>query len=214
MKLLSFGLKRWKLTATAIVCGLAGVAAVAWALTFTISSIFNFPPSGGSLSSYLVGYFDTRTDDCFTPQCLERGNRKDANMFLYLTNPTPISLKAYVDIFDANETSLDCQTFTFSPNKVRRLRLTSDFSIPFPHNRIGMIKIFTENSAVTASHKIQAGLKGWLVHIFQFSGQAVSTGEIFSRESTLQEVPVTVLVRDQNADKVPDELKTIVDDCT
>ena len=210
-------LKRWKLTAALTVVGLAVVAGVVWAaLSFSISAIFNFGPTGGSTSVYLVGYLDTKTDDCITSKCYTNdASLINADVAIYLVNPTPYSLKAYVDIFDDNENSLDCNTYTLSPNKVRRLQLRNDFS--FARHKLGMIKIFTEDSAVTTSHKLQAGLKGWLVHNWEFNADGSSSGsgtfDAFSRESPLQEVPVAVLVRAKTGG-IPFELDKIVSDCS
>ena len=119
-------------------------------------------------------------------------------------------MKAYIDIFNNNETSLLCFTETFSPNKIRRIRL-QDKSIG-EHNRIGMIKIFTEDSTVTTEHKIQSGLKGWKVT--SWVGQKNSTMDTFSRESTLQEVPVAVLTQKLSGSSVPFEVNKIVNDCS
>ena len=205
-----FSLKRWKLTAALTVVGLALVAGVVWAaLSFSISAIFNFGPTGGSISSYLVGYYDTRSNDCLTSFCDTPGKSGNARAVIYLVNPTPIKLKAYVDIFDKGGSSLDCNTYTLNPNELQRIYV-DDFSIG-ENNRRGVIKIFTEDYNVTTSHKLQAGVKGWLVHNYEFE-TSNNSSDLFSRESHFAEVPVAVLVRPKTG-SIPFELDQIVNDC-
>ena len=184
--------KRWTLMALATVGGLAAVVGVAWALSFSISGIFKYNASGGSVAPYLIGYCDTTTNDCIGVACST--NILNVEAVLYLVNPTPLDVIAHVTFFDDDEGFLECTTRTLSPNKVAKIKLVDDLELD---NQVGVIKIATVDANSTAI-KVQAGIKAWLVHHREervFTSPGTSTNAIFSHESTLQEVPIEVLVR-------------------
>lgn len=185
-----------KLTLTLVTAALlvSGVVATG----FVFPTLFIFPPSGGSLSSYLVGYFDTTTDDTYGNTTLSTG--VDADAFLYLVNPTNKDLTAFVAIFDENQDVIDCTDVDLSPNDLEVIKLVADGFVGFER---GVIKIVTVDQAFP--DRVQAGIKGWIVHHLV---QDVSNDNVLSRESHLQEVPVGVLRNNRNA-----ELNAIAEAC-
>ena len=192
MKLLS------KKTGLALVAGallLSGVVATG----FVFPTLFVFTPSGGSLSSYLVGYFDTTTEDTYGSTTITTG--VDADAFLYLVNPTAKDLTAFVAIFDEDEGVLGCASRDLSPNDLEVIKLVNDGFVDF--NTRGVLKVVTV--LTDFPDRIQAGIKGWLVHHLV---QTVTGNNVLSRESHLQEVPVQVLRNSNNA-----ELNAIADAC-
>ena len=183
--------KRWTLMALATVGGLAAVVGVAWALSFSISGIFKYNASGGSLAPYLIGYYDTTTNDCIGVACST--NIRNVEAVLYLVNPTPLDLIAHIAIFDDDEVRLICARRDLSPNKVQRINLVDDFV--GLDNQLGVIKIMTVDANSTAI-KVQPGIKAWLVHHREQVVHAQNpTNAVFSHESTLQEVPIEVLAK-------------------
>jgi hypothetical protein len=214
MRFPKLSLKRWKLTALATVGGVAVVAGGVWAVSFVVSAIFNYNPSGGSISAYNMVYFDTTSTDCLTIACDSNhhgaGTVRDTGAFLYLTNPTPIALRTYVRYFNSNgnptnPTQCEPNTYTIYPNQVQRIDLRG-WNVGYQH---GVIKIATFDDNASG-FKVQAGLKGWLATFREiklaFSGY---TGDVAMRETPLAEVPVPVLVRPQSG-KAPYELEQIV----
>jgi hypothetical protein len=182
---------------------LLGVAvASALALGFTYTKIFVFPSSGGSLSPYLVGYFDLRTinnsthgNDCYGDACADDlvANRTDVG--IELTNPTNTDLIAVISVFKANGDFIDC-TNTFLGNNDTDVVFVHDDIIGFgadgTDRAVGVIKVVTfldEDPAVPS--KVQAGAKGVITHYVRQDGGGQSF--IFSRQSQLQQVPVEAL---------------------
>ena len=190
---------------------LGAVVATALTMGFTFTKVFVFPSSGGSLSPYLIGYFDLRTTDCiggFTNgirACAETGedtgsrgndpgiltNRTDAG--IDLTNPTTTSLLAVITIFDQNGAFLDCDNRTVGPNETGRVYVNDDVLSANGDGKRGVIKIVT---LLSSDHtKVQAGVKGWLTHYVTESSDN-NHQIVFSRQSQLQQVPVEVLKKD------------------
>lgn len=202
---MGFGRRRLALglAAVAVAAALAG-AAVVVASHFRTSDLFDYGdkaqggPSGGSLSPYLVGYYDDRPV----------ATTLDVEPALYLVNPTPLRLTAYIVLFDQRGAGVGCAVRELVPNQTDEILLSTDVLKAFgaKDRHTGAVKIVTFDAA-SPGVTVQAGLKGWLTHY-------VISGDIrtFVRESVLQEVPREVLLADVSPrDGEPDELKLIVD---
>lgn len=203
---------------------LAGIGGAAASHVFIFSLFFNYPPTGGSLSPYLVGYYDGREDSDSLAQdgCDERDDQcvddiaddvDDVEPVLYLVNPTRIDLTAYVAVFDNEETFLGCDRLNLSPNDVTDF-LTSKYNDDDDdvngnsEDGFGAVKVVTF-AASAPGIKVQAGVKGWLTHYVE---QDNSDNWGYMRESELQEVPLDVLKK-QIPGKGQSELQLIVHAC-
>ena len=178
------------------------------AVGFTFTTTFVFTSSGGSLSPYLVGYFDFRTADCVGAACADTttgggimDGRTDAAVDL--TNPTTTPLFAVISLFNNDGSFIACTTRTVTANETVRLFVNDSFT-EVADGDFGVIKIVTVLNSNTK--KVQAGVKGWLTHFVTESSDNAQA--IFSRHSQLQEVPVEVLKKDGKA-----ELELITQSC-
>jgi len=198
------------------------IVASALAVGFTYTKFFVFPSSGGSLSPYLLGYYDLRTDDCIGAACAGQNedtqrhadragimtNRTD--VAIDLSNPTRTVLRALISVFDDAGTVIACTTRPVESNDTARVFVNNDILIPFlgsnGDGKFGVIKVvtFLEANILTA---VQAGVKGWLTHYVSESDDG-GHQLIFTRQSQMQQVPVEVLKRNSNA-----ELGTIAELC-
>jgi hypothetical protein len=189
------------------------IVASALAVGFTYTKVFTFSASGGSLSPYLLGYYDLRTDDCIGAACADNNedsqrqadaagiltNRTD--VAIDLSNPTTTVLRALISVFDDAGTHIGCTTTTLEANDTDRVYVNNDiFKLnngPNGDGKFGVIKVVTFlDSDLT---KVQAGVKGWLTHyVTESSDQGHQL--IFTRQSQMQQVPVEVLKNDKNAE--------------
>jgi len=200
--------------ALAALAALAGIGGVAAGSFFFFSLNFNYPPNGGSLSPYLVGYYDGREggDSLAEDGCDERDDQcvddiadevDDVEPVAYLVNPTRLDLTAYIAVFDNEENFLGCESLDLSPNDV------TDFLISkYGEDDLGAVKVVTF-SASDPGGRVQAGAKGWITHYVE---EENGTDWGYMRESELQEVPLDVLKR-QIPGGQPSELQLIVNSC-
>jgi len=168
---------------------------------FAVAKLFDFKASGGSLSPYLVGFYDLNPGFSVEP----------ISARLYLVNPTPVPLVAYVAFFDDEEKPLACTKPTLSPNGLKIVDVDEFVnSTNNPHAQ-GVIKIVTF-AASQPGVKVQAGIKGWLRHhafkvvqvvpVNQTANQTGSVNQTIRQplvESELREVPAAVLMHDVSA---------------
>ena len=180
---------------------------------FGFSKLFVFVPTGGSLSPYLVGYYDLRTDDCIGNACATEIMTNRTDLGIDLTNPSTTPLVAVVALFSETGEPRICRDFNVFTNETRRVYLGTDFFDDAGttwDGKFGVVKVVTflwsSASSFSSSSKVQAGLKGWLTH---YVTQGPSGHQaVFSRQSQLGEVPVEVLKRNKNV-----ELNKITDGC-
>ncbi len=203
------------LVAVAALAALAGIGAAA-AGFFITGFLFNYEPSGGSLSPYLVGYYDNReeSDSLAENACDERSDHcvddlsddiDDVEAVVYLVNPTPLDLTAYIAVFDNEEEFQGCEILDLTPNDV------TDFIISkYGSDTLGVVKVVTFHADFPGV-KVQAGAKGWLTHYIEDNGVDLEGELAQTRESELQEVPRDVLTKDPWGK--PSELDLIVKSC-
>lgn len=161
---------------------------------FAASKLFDFPSSGGSLSPYLVGFYDTS----------QGIDRTTTSARLYLVNPTPVPLVAYVAFFDDAEHPIACTKPTLTPNDLATVDVEDFVNAANNPSGLGVIKIVTFDGNHPGV-RLQAGLKGWLRHhtirteLVIPANQTVPVNETLRQplvESNLQEVPREVLLHD------------------
>ncbi len=204
-------------TAVAVVVALAAIGGVL-AISFERSDIFEeYDPSGGSLSPYLLGYYDDRDhsaspgdggddehDD--TSSDVDSDDLHDVEPVLYLVNPTSQTLTAYIVIFDNDGNPEDCRRRILEPNDLTDVML-GDLS--GDNDEFGAVKVvaFTEDDP---GRTVAAGLKGWIAHYVEHD--TFDDGEAtLMREHALEDVPQEVLFADLDEDGEPDELNLIVE---
>jgi hypothetical protein len=204
---------------------------------FQASSLFRFQSTGGSLSPYLVGYFDGREsegslaaegwDERWDKQSAIDSYVESVEPVVYLVNPTARYLTAAIVVFDEREDPLGCEFLPLSPNDVTDFLVTQFTDEYYPDGTLGVVKVFTLPGTIATDRvqdelddhlftpsmfetgvlTVQAGVKGWMTHY-------VGQGEYAtSRESVLQEAPLEVLMDDANRDGRPDELSMLADFC-
>lgn len=146
-------------------------AGAALAMTFfTLSPLLYFSAGGGNLSAYQVGFYDA-----------EDGAE------LRLVNPTPLTLEAFVVVFDDDETPLDCDVLTLSPNDFEELDL-GEFDDGLDE---GVIKVVTfKPGAQFNTRTVQAGVVGWIRHENEDEDDSE---KIALSDTQLAAVPVEVL---------------------
>jgi hypothetical protein len=194
---------------------LLGVA-IASVLTvgFTYSKVFVFLPAGGSLSPYLVGYYDLRTDDQVGNARADEIMTNRTDVGVDLINPSNIPLHAVVALFNVTGDPIICQTYSVFTNETRRVYVNNDFFVNSWaingdgwHGAIKVVSFLWSGGSFSSSSKVQAGLKGGITH---YVTQRLNNGQqqVFFRQSRLGEVPVEVLKRNSNA-----ELNKITEGC-
>jgi hypothetical protein len=127
----------------------AGVA-VAVGL-FTISPLLYFPAGGGNLSPYLVGFYEQFKSEAE----------------LYLVNPTPLTLEAFVVLFDDDENPVACHRATLTPNDFEDIEISEMVCQKSPVDLDeGVIKVvsFKPNPNNSSIRTLQTGLVGWVRH--------------------------------------------------
>lgn len=194
------------------------IVASALAVGFTYTAVFVFNPSGGSLSPYLVGYYDLRTEECVGKDrsdpllgtaCADKtvdGIRNDSTEAgIDLMNPTTNRLLALVAIYNEAGTNVACGVETVEANETRRVFVNDRLLSGIGDGQFGAIKVVTLLDADRT--RVQAGLKGWLNHFVRETslrddgdGASRQIDQIFFRQTRLQEVPVAVLKANKNAE--------------
>ena len=181
------------------------IVASALAVGFTYTRIFVYSSSGGSLSPYLLGYYDLRTNDCIGAACAsqsEDGNHgrragimtNQTDVAVDLANPTSTPLLALISVFNNSSGALvGCTTETLEANVTRRVYVNQKIFNSNGDGLFGLIKIVT--FLLSSPTKVQAGVKGTITHYVTESSDA-GHQLILTRQSQLQQVPVEVLKRD------------------
>ena len=182
---------------------LGAVVASVLAMGFTFAKFFVFPSSGGSLSPYLVGYYDLGTDDCIRNSnslraCATEIITNQTDAAIDLSNPTLTSLLAVITLFDEDGAFQRCTTTLLSANETERVYVNDDMFSANGDGKRGVIKIVT---LLNSNHTVvQAGVKGTLTHYVAQRFTSGSASQIFSRQSQLQQVPAEVLRKDSNTE--------------
>ena len=185
---------------------LSVVVASTLAVGFIYTKVFVFPSYGGTLSPYLVGYYDLRTSNtfggsCIGAACADSGTdsgflRHRTDAAVDLTNPTTTALHAVIALFDISGAFVDCTTRTVSTNETVRVYVNNNILGGNGDSQFGAVKVVTVLDSDFS--RVQAGLKGALTHFVTESSDR--SQNIFSRSSRLQEVPAEALKANNNAE--------------
>lgn len=136
------------------------------------TSTFSYPPTGGEISPYQVGFYDLHEGDAS----------------VYLVNPTPYDLVAYVVQYDDCENPVRCEQLHLSPNDLEEFEITCN------EPGKGVIKIVTVKPPVPGQTVwIQSGVVGWVRHYLPSNGWP---GGIADTE--LRSVPAALLSANSN----------------
>jgi len=180
---------------------LGAVIAGTLAVGFTYTNVFLFPSYGGTLSPYLIGYFDVRDQDQigFARANIIVNNGTDVG--IDLANPTTTSLRAFIALFSSSGVFLSCHMRTVDTNENVRVFLRNDLNFNI-FNRTGVIKVVT--TLDNDLSKVQAGVKGLLTHYVaqQPDGNGRDNQIVVSRQTNFEEVPLAVLNRNGNAELI------------
>jgi hypothetical protein len=174
-----------KSIATTVALGVGVVLGAGAALAvgfFTLSPLLYFAAGGGNLSPYQVGFYDA-----------EEGDAE-----LILVNPTPLTLEAFVVLFDDEENPVACNRFILTPNDFEEFEI-DDVMIGEPPMGLneGVIKVvtFKPNPNNSSIRTVQAGVVSWVRH--EFEGDADSD-VVAITDTELASVPVEVLTAQAN----------------
>jgi hypothetical protein len=246
MRIMGIRLKFVLVAAVALVAvaslGVAAAQYISPFRYFQASSTFRFQSTGGSISPYLVGYFDGResVDSLAAVGWDERGDKQSAidsyvesvEPVVYLVNPTARWLTAAIVVFNNDEYPLGCKLIPLSPNDVTDFLVSeitdneTDLHEPaisdsYPGDGLGVVKILTlpgtievGEGQIIAPQAFRNGVLTVQAGVKGWMTHYVGQGELATlRESPLQEVPLEVLLDDANRDGRPDELSTLADFC-
>ena len=127
-----------------------------------------FPPSGGTLSPYLIGTWDLRSKQ---------------RTFLQLVNPTGRHLRVLVALFDDNEKPLKCLRESLSPNDLVEIDIRRLLEKGF-----GVVKVVSYRES---EERPEAGVVGYQrLYVSRFFYRGLAT------ESALHQIPLETLKGD------------------
>jgi hypothetical protein len=166
----------------------AGVALASY-YYFSFSYLYRFPASGGVLSPYQVGFYE-----------VDRGEEAK----LFLVNPTPRYLEAFVVIFDGDEEPIACDRVVLSPNDFEDIEIPGnrkwvDGNESYGYRKKeGVVKVVTFKYSDPNGYQpyrktmeVQPGVVGWIRH------GGGSWGSSGASDTQLASVPAELL-KDQN----------------